>query len=179
MRFLLLFTLLSTALGNYNAHATSPEKCETKSLNQTVTAYALAKQRAPASGALRHQERALVTGAAGFIGSHVAEYCAKHLGFYTVGVDDLSGGFVANFEPARRFGGKFVKGDVQDDAFVRMLFQKHGPFDYVYHLAAYAAEGLSHFIRRYNYQVQREMARDWRAQAKHREHAVGGETERK
>jgi len=26
-------------------------------------------------------------------------------------------------------------------------------FDYVYHLAAYAAEGLSHFIRRYNYET--------------------------
>ena len=26
-----------------------------------------------------------------------------------------------------------------------------GRFDYVYHLAAYAAEGLSHFIRRFNY----------------------------
>ena len=25
------------------------------------------------------------------------------------------------------------------------------PFDYVYHLAAYAAEGLSHFIKRFNY----------------------------
>ncbi len=24
-------------------------------------------------------------------------------------------------------------------------------FDYVYHLAAYAAEGLSHFIKRFNY----------------------------
>jgi UDP-glucose 4-epimerase len=32
------------------------------------------------------------------------------------------------------------------------VFKRHGPFDYVYHLAAYAAEGLSHFIRRYNYQ---------------------------
>lgn len=28
------------------------------------------------------------------------------------------------------------------------IFQKHGPFHYVYHLAAYAAEGLSHFIPR-------------------------------
>ena len=28
----------------------------------------------------------------------------------------------------------------------------HGPFDYVYHIAAYAAEGLSHFIRRFNYE---------------------------
>ena len=25
-------------------------------------------------------------------------------------------------------------------------------FDYVYHLAAYAAEGLSHFIKRFNYE---------------------------
>jgi len=31
------------------------------------------------------------------------------------------------------------------------VFKRYGPFDYVYHLAAYAAEGLSHFIRRYNY----------------------------
>ena len=31
-----------------------------------------------------------------------------------------------------------------------MLFDKH-QFRYVYHLAAYAAEGLSHFIRRFNY----------------------------
>ena len=30
------------------------------------------------------------------------------------------------------------------------LFADH-QFDYVFHLAAYAAEGLSHFIRRYNY----------------------------
>jgi UDP-glucose 4-epimerase len=30
------------------------------------------------------------------------------------------------------------------------LFEKYR-FDYVYHLAAYAAEGLSHFIRRFNY----------------------------
>jgi UDP-glucose 4-epimerase len=27
-----------------------------------------------------------------------------------------------------------------------------GPFDYIYHIAAYAAEGLSHFIRHYNYE---------------------------
>jgi len=149
MRFLLVLALLHAANGHSNTHPVDQEECETRSLNETVTAYALAKRAAPGA----RQERALVTGAAGFIGSHVAEYCAKHLGFYTIGVDDLSGGFVENFEPARRFGGKLVKGDVHDDVFVRLLFQTHGPFDYVYHLAAYAAEGLSHFIRRYNYQV--------------------------
>ena len=35
-------------------------------------------------------------------------------------------------------------------ALVDGLFEEHR-FDYVYHLAAYAAEGLSHFIRRFNY----------------------------
>src|SRR6267154_3248389 len=34
--------------------------------------------------------------------------------------------------------------------FISMLYATHR-FDYIYHLAAYAAEGLSHFIRRYNY----------------------------
>jgi len=46
---------------------------------------------------------------------------------------------------------KFVKVDLQENADVEQLFADHGPFDYVYHLAAYAAEGLSHFIRGFNY----------------------------
>jgi UDP-glucose 4-epimerase len=33
---------------------------------------------------------------------------------------------------------------------INRLFDRHD-FDYVYHLAAYAAEGLSHFIKRFNY----------------------------
>ena len=32
----------------------------------------------------------------------------------------------------------------------RLFAQYH--FDYLYHLAAYAAEGLSHFIKRFNYE---------------------------
>jgi UDP-glucose 4-epimerase len=39
---------------------------------------------------------------------------------------------------------------VTDAEFVDGLFAE-ARFDYVYHLAAYAAEGLSHFIRRFNY----------------------------
>lgn len=91
--------------------------------------------------------RALVTGAAGFIGSHVAEHCLR-LGMEVVAADDLSGGFRENVPPAA----EFVHGDLRDVAFVKDLW-KHGPFDYIYHLAAYAAEGLSHFIRNYNYQT--------------------------
>ena len=46
--------------------------------------------------------KALITGAAGFIGSHVAKDCA-HLGFEVVAVDDLSGGFRKNLPEAVRF----------------------------------------------------------------------------
>jgi UDP-glucose 4-epimerase len=91
--------------------------------------------------------RALVTGAAGFIGSHVAEHCLA-LGMSVVASDDLSGGFRENV-PA---GTTWVQGDLKNCQFVRSLWKEHGPFDYVYHLAAYAAEGLSHFIRAFNYQ---------------------------
>jgi UDP-glucose 4-epimerase len=87
----------------------------------------------------------LVTGGAGFMGSHVARECLA-LGHEVTVVDDLSGGFVDNVPE----GATFVKADVADAAAVRDLFSRND-FDFVYHLAAYAAEGLSHFIRRFNY----------------------------
>lgn len=87
----------------------------------------------------------LVTGGAGFIGAHVARHCLAR-GHQVVVLDDLSGGFVENV-PA---GAVFVQGSVTDAPLVQRLFAAHR-FDYVYHLAAYAAEGLSHYIRRFNY----------------------------
>ncbi|MFC2023814.1 NAD-dependent epimerase/dehydratase family protein, partial [Chloroflexota bacterium] len=89
--------------------------------------------------------RSLVTGGAGFLGSHVAQQCLD-LGHEVVVLDDLSGGFLDNV-PA---GSVFVQGSIVDQNLVENLFTEHH-FDYVYHLAAYAAEGLSHFIRRFNY----------------------------
>ena len=87
----------------------------------------------------------LVTGGAGFVGSHVAEYLLQH-GHMVVVLDDLSGGYERNIPPEARF----VRGSVTDADLVEELFSRC-QFDYVYHLAAYAAEGLSHFIRRFNY----------------------------
>jgi len=87
----------------------------------------------------------LVTGAAGFIGSHVVDHGLR-LGHRVVALDDLSGGFADNVPR----GATFVKGSILDHELINTLFAEHG-FDYVYHLAAYAAEGLSHFIRRFNY----------------------------
>jgi UDP-glucose 4-epimerase len=92
-------------------------------------------------------DRVLVTGVAGFIGSHVAEHCLR-LGMEVVGLDDLSGGFAENVPG----GATFVQGSVTDADLVARLFEEHR-FRYVYHLAAYAAEGLSHFIRRFNYET--------------------------
>jgi UDP-glucose 4-epimerase len=87
----------------------------------------------------------LVTGGAGFIGSHVAEILVNQ-GHQVTVLDDLSGGRLDNLPP----GCEFVKGDIADNRLVGDLFKSH-KFDLVYHLAAYAAEGLSHFIRRFNY----------------------------
>jgi UDP-glucose 4-epimerase len=95
--------------------------------------------------------RALITGAAGFIGSHVADDCLA-LGMEVVATDDLSGGYVENVPEAATW----VEGDLRDAAFVKSLWDDHGPYDFVYHLGAYAAEGLSHFIRAYNYRTNLE-----------------------
>jgi len=91
--------------------------------------------------------KVLVTGVAGFIGSHVADHCLR-LGFDVVGVDDLSGGFIENIPPEV----DFRQGTVTDTEWVAGLWASER-YDYVYHLAAYAAEGLSHFIRRFNYET--------------------------
>ena len=87
----------------------------------------------------------LVTGGAGFMGSHVADHLLA-LGHDVVVLDDLSGGFRENV-PAKA---TFVQGSITDHELINRLFARHS-FDYVYHLAAYAAEGLSHFIKRFNY----------------------------
>lgn len=87
----------------------------------------------------------LITGGAGFIGSHVAEHLLSR-GHQVVVLDDLSGGFLENV-PA---GATFINGSILNEDLVDYIFRNYN-FTYVYHLAAYAAEGLSHFIRRFNY----------------------------
>ncbi len=90
-------------------------------------------------------KKVLVTGGAGFMGSHLAE-TLHNRGYDVVVLDDLSGGFVENVVD----GVRFVRGSVTDAELVNNLFETE-QFEDVFHLAAYAAEGLSHFIKRFNY----------------------------
>ena len=90
------------------------------------------------------KQNILITGGCGFIGSHVAKYIPDN--YNTIILDDLSGGFTENLPSDV----EFIKGSIEDNNLLERLFSKY-KFKYVYHLAAYAAEGLSHFIRRFNY----------------------------
>jgi UDP-glucose 4-epimerase len=89
----------------------------------------------------------LITGVAGLLGSRLSDYLIEnHPEVDIVGIDDMSGGYRENVNSkVELWEMNLVNCDLSE------CFEKH-QFDYVYHLAAYAAEGLSPFIRTYNYQ---------------------------
>jgi UDP-glucose 4-epimerase len=89
----------------------------------------------------------LITGIAGLMGSRLAKYIIENTNHTVFGIDNLSGGFVENIPKES----KFYNFDLLDHKKINDFFEKN-KIDIVYHLAAYAAEGLSPFIRRFNYQ---------------------------
>lgn len=94
---------------------------------------------------MEQNKTVLITGVAGLIGSRLADWIVDNKEEYTViGIDDLSGGYVENVHPKVKFLELSCNSDLSD------VFSQYKP-DIVYHFAAYAAEGLSPFIRKYNY----------------------------
>lgn len=96
---------------------------------------------------MKHYNKILITGVAGLLGSRLADYLIENQpGIKIIGIDDLSGGFKENIHPDVNF---YEMG--LNNPELKIIFENEKP-DYVYHFAAYAAEGLSPFIRTYNYQ---------------------------
>lgn len=88
----------------------------------------------------------LITGVAGLLGSRLADYIIENYPeVHVVGMDDLSGGYKENINPKVEFWQMDLVNHPIENCF------EVNKFDYVYHFAAYAAEGLSPFIRTYNY----------------------------
>ena len=92
-------------------------------------------------------KKILVTGVAGLLGSRLADWIIKNTDYKVIGVDDLSGGYIENVPEEV----ELYKFDLKELDRVKDLFKKHKP-EIVYHFAAYAAEGLSPFIRKFNYE---------------------------
>lgn len=92
-------------------------------------------------------KRVLITGVAGLLGSRLAHWIRENRPEYEVfGIDDLSGGFRENVPHDLQF----LKFNLEDQDRLAEAFEQVRP-SIVYHFAAYAAEGLSPFIRTYNY----------------------------
>jgi UDP-glucose 4-epimerase len=87
----------------------------------------------------------LITGNAGMIGSVISRDLIKK-GYNIVGIDNLSGGFVRNIPD----GVTSYNADITDHAAIDHIFEKEKP-SHVIHCAAFAAEVLSPFVRRFNY----------------------------
>jgi UDP-glucose 4-epimerase len=92
-------------------------------------------------------KKILITGVAGLLGSHFSRYLLDK-GFYVIGIDDFSGGY-KDFLPNHPNFKIYKKTIGIDD--ISHIFTDEKPFA-VFHFAAYAAEGLSPFIRCFNYQ---------------------------
>ena len=88
----------------------------------------------------------LITGVAGLIGSRMADWIIEnHPEYDVVGIDNLFGGYIENVNPKVIFYKRELSYDDISD-----IFDAHC-IEYVYHFAAYAAEGLSPFMRKFNY----------------------------
>lgn len=96
-------------------------------------------------GRYKHKKMTiLITGVAGLIGSRLADWIAENYpSIEIIGIDNLNSGFKENINDKVIF----YQLDLSTDS-IEKCFVNH-KIDYVYHFAAYAAEGLSPFIRKF------------------------------
>lgn len=88
----------------------------------------------------------LITGVGGLLGSRLARHILDNYPeCKVVGIDNLSGGFKENIP----LDVIFYETDIANEGLSGIF--DYNKIDYVFHFAAYAAEGLSPFIRKYNY----------------------------
>lgn len=88
----------------------------------------------------------LITGVAGLLGSKMADYIIEnHSEYKVIGIDNLFGGYIENINKDVIF----YKRDLSTDS-ISDIFDEYD-IEYVYHFAAYAAEGLSPFMRKFNW----------------------------
>lgn len=89
----------------------------------------------------------LVTGCAGLIGSRLCDWvCSNKKEYGVIGVDSLLCGYIENINDNVIFFQRNLSTDSIED-----IFQKYN-IEYVFHFAAYAAEGLSPFMRMFNWE---------------------------
>jgi UDP-glucose 4-epimerase len=94
--------------------------------------------------------KVIVTGCAGLLGFNLCRYLLQN-NFFVVGIDDLSGGLAENLEKLEEFENfKFYRINLTKEEQLNDLFIHFNPYA-VFHFAAYAAEVLSPFVRKYNY----------------------------
>jgi len=89
----------------------------------------------------------LITGVGGLLGSRLADWIINNTDNQVVGIDDFSGGYTENVNKKIIF----YKFNLTNLDKLYNVFKKE-KIEIVYHFAAYAAEGLSPFIRKFNYE---------------------------
>ena len=93
------------------------------------------------------QKYVVITGVAGLLGSKLADWIIENKKEYKViGIDNLFGGYIENINKEVIFYQRNLDKDDIKDIF------KNNNIEYVFHFAAYAAEGLSPFMRMFNWQ---------------------------
>lgn len=91
--------------------------------------------------------KVLITGVAGFIGSCFCDYIlANHTEVTIIGIDNYCTGFRENVDDRV----KMYELDLVDHEALERVFQEND-IDYIVHMAAFAAEALSAFVRRHTY----------------------------